>query len=97
MEEDNVYELTEWRAARRPERIPAEVMAEVELAGRLCAALAAQGFHITFEHEGEGRVRAQLRSDDGTQTRPVSLMEVIGADELPGPGAGPDAPGPAVA
>ncbi len=82
--DDNVYELTEWRAARRPERIPAEVLAEVELASRLCTALIAQGFRVTFDQDAGARVRALLRSEDDEEVRELSLLEVIGVEPAPG-------------
>ncbi len=87
MDHDDLHDLTEWRARRRPERIPAEVLAEVELAGRLSAALTAQGFRIAFDHEGGARVRAELRSEDGSEVRELSLLEVIGVEDPPPPAA----------
>ncbi len=84
MDHDNVYEMAAWRARRRPETLPAEVQAEMDLAGRLYDALEAQGFELRFDApEDGGRVTAELRSHDGTQTRAVSLFEAIGADEPP--------------
>ena len=80
--QDNVYELSAWRARLRPATLPPQVHSEMELAGRLCDALAAQGFELRFDAPGDGRpVRAQLRSVDGRAVRFVSLLEAVGADD----------------
>jgi hypothetical protein len=81
---DNVIDLLEWRAARRPEQLPAELSDELDAAGRVFDALLAQGHELRFElPEAGGRVRAELRSVDGGLVRPVPLTEVLGLD---GPG-----------
>src|SRR3712207_5174908 len=75
---DNVIDLLDWRAARRPERLPDAVLDEVEAAGRVYDALLAQGHEVRFELPGDdgGRVRAELRSLDGAFVRAVGLAEV---------------------
>ncbi len=79
--EDNVYELSAWRARLRPATLPPQVRSEIALAGRLCDALAAQGFELRFDAPGDGHpVRAHLRSVDGESVRVVSLLEAVGAD-----------------
>jgi len=81
VQDDNVYELEDFRARRTV--IPAEALAEIELAGRLCEALAAQGFSMRFDEPDEpgARVRVLLVSDDGADGREVSLAEAVGADD----------------
>ena len=83
---DNVICLTEYRASRRPELVPDEVLAELDAASRVYEALLAQGHELRFDlpADGDGRVRAELRSVDGDVVRPVALAEVLGV------GSGPD-------
>ena len=85
---DNVVDLLEWRANRRPEPLPADVAAELEAASRVYDALLAQGHEVRFElPTGDDlHVRAELRSVDGHVVRPVGLAEVLGLDG-PGPSA----------
>jgi hypothetical protein len=85
---DNVIDLTDWRAHRRPDPIPAEALAEVEAAARTYDALLAQGHEVRFELPRDGgRVKAELRSLDGRLVRPVSLTEILGLDGGPAPSA----------
>ena len=80
---DNVIDLLEWRAARRPEPVPREVLAELDAAARVFDALLAQGHELRFDLGSEGgRVRAELRSVQGEIVRPVSLSEVVGVGDL---------------
>jgi hypothetical protein len=89
--EDNVYELSAWRARLRPAALPPQVHAEMQLAARLYDALAAQGFELRFEAPDDGGpVRAHLRTTDGQPVRRVSLREAVGADEAD-PTVPPDA------
>jgi hypothetical protein len=85
---DNVIDLLEWRAARRPEPVPSELQAELDAAARVFDALLAQGHELRFDlsEQDPGRVRAELRSVEGEVVRPVSLVEVVGVGDL-GPGA----------
>ena len=81
----NVIDLSEWRAARRPEPVPGEVLAELDAAARVYEALLAQGHELRFdvpETDG-GHVRAELRAVDGAVVRPVPLAEVVGFDGPP--------------
>jgi hypothetical protein len=81
---DNVIDLMDWRAHRRPDPIPAEALAEVEAAARAYDALLAQGHEVRFELPRDGgRVTAELRSLDGRLVRPVALSEVLGLDGDP--------------
>ena len=84
---DNVIDLLEWRAARRPEPVPNELQAELDAAARVFDALLAQGHELRFDlsDDDPGRVRAELRSVEGEVVRPVSLVEVVGVGDL-GPG-----------
>ena len=78
---DNVIYLDEWRALRRPESVPHEVLDEMDLAGRVYDALLAQGHELRFDLPREGgRVKAELRSLDGAVVRTVGLAEVLGFD-----------------
>jgi hypothetical protein len=82
---DNVIDLLEWRANRRPDPIPSEVIAELDAAARVYDTLLAQGHELRFdlpERAGE-RVRAELRSLDGAVVRRVALAEVVGCDDQP--------------
>ena len=79
---DNVIDLLEWRANRRPEPVPREVLAELDAAGRVFDALLAQGHELRFDLPDEGRVRAELRSVDGVVVRRVTLSEVVGVGDL---------------
>jgi hypothetical protein len=85
---DNVIDLLEWRAHRRPDEVPGEVLAELDAAARVYETLLAQGHELRFELPGDdgGRVRAELRSLDGDVVRDVTLAEVLGLSE-PGPPA----------
>ena len=79
---DNVIDLLEWRAMRRPESVPGEVLAELDAAARVFDALLAQGHELRFDLGAEGgRVRAELRSVEGDVVRPVSLAEVVGVGD----------------
>jgi hypothetical protein len=86
--EDNVYDLSAWRARLRPTALPPQVRTEMALADRLGDALAAQGYELRFDAPGDGRpVRAHLRSVDGDAVRVVSLLEAVGAHDPWGPEA----------
>jgi hypothetical protein len=77
----NVIDLVEWRAARRPDPVPHEVLAELDAAARVYEALLAQGHELRFDvPEPDGRVRAELRVVDGGLVRDVELSEVVGVD-----------------
>lgn len=77
---DNVIDLAEYRANRRPDPVPEEALAELDAASRVYDALIAQGHELRFDlPERGGRVRAELRAIDGTVVRPVALTEVLGA------------------
>jgi hypothetical protein len=77
---DNVIDLLEWRAHRRPEDVPGEVLDELDAAARVYETLLAQGHELRFELPDEpgGHVRAELRSLEGEVVRPVTLAEVLG-------------------
>jgi hypothetical protein len=76
---DNVIDLREWRAHRRPETVPPDALAEVDAARRVYDALLAQGHELRFDLPVEGgHVRAELRTLDGTVVRTVPLAEVLG-------------------
>lgn len=82
----NVIDLAEWRAARRPEPVPGEVLAEVDAAARVYEALLAQGHELRFdvpETAGTRRVRAELRAVGGDVVRDVALAEVVGFEGPP--------------
>jgi hypothetical protein len=80
--DDNVIDLRDWRAHRRPEEVPGEVLAELDAAARVYETLLAQGHELRFElPEDGGRVRAELRSLDGELVRTVTLAEVLGVTE----------------
>ena len=83
---NNVIDLADWRAARRPEPVPGEVLAEMDAAARVYEALLAQGHELRFdapEPPGTGRVRAELRVVGGEPVRDVTLAEVVGLDAPP--------------
>jgi len=78
---DNVIDMLEWRAVRRPEQVPGPVLDECDAAGRVYEALLAQGHELRFDIPDQGgRVRAELRSVDGETVRDVTLAEVVGFD-----------------
>lgn len=81
---DNVIDLQEWRARRRPETLPADVLDELDDAGRVYEALLAQGHELRFDLPDEdGRVVVELRSVEGELVRPVALSELLGLDGDP--------------
>jgi hypothetical protein len=85
---DNVIDLCEWRARRRPDPLPGDVLDECDAAGRVYDALLAQGHELRFDlPEDGGHVRVELRSIDGGLVRRVGLAEVLGLDEPSGPSA----------
>ena len=82
----NVIDLAEWRAVRRPEPVPSEVLAEMDAAARVYEALLAQGHELIFdgsETPASSRVRAELRAITGDVVRDVELGEVVGLDSPP--------------
>ena len=85
---DNVIDLLEWRASRRPDPLPDDLISELDAAGRVYDALLAQGHELRFDLPGDGgHVRVELRAIDGGLVRPVALSEVLGLDEPTPPGA----------
>ena len=85
---DNVIDLFEWRAHRRPETVPFEALAEVDAAARAYDALLAPGHELRFDLPLDGgRVSAELRSLDGRLVRHVPLSEVVGLDGPTSPSA----------
>lgn len=86
---DNVYDLAEWRAYRRPEPLPPAVLHDIEVAGRVYDALFALGHEVRLDVPADGgRVRAELRTLDGELVRPVPLVELVDvAGPLPDPAA----------
>ena len=85
---DNVIDMLEWRAHRRPDPVPFEALAEVDAAARAYDALLAQGHELRFDLPLEGgRVTAELRSLDGRLVRHVPLSEVVGLDGPTSPSA----------
>jgi hypothetical protein len=79
---DNVIDLQHWRAQRRPEQPPGDVLAAIDAAALVYDALIAQGHEVRFElpEDEGGRVRAELRSTEGDLVRTVALFEVVGLD-----------------
>ena len=80
---DNVIDLAAWRATRRPDAVPRDVLAEVDAAGRVYDALLAQGHELRFDlPSGTGEnVRALLLAINGDVVRDVALDEVVGIDD----------------
>jgi hypothetical protein len=89
---DNVIDLQEWRARRRPDTLPAEVLEELDDAGRVYEALLAQGHELRFDvPDHGGHVTVELRSTEGEFVRPVALSELLGIDDPAGPADPPAA------
>lgn len=85
---DNVIDLLEWRASRRPDPLPDDLVSELDAASRVYDALLAQGHELRFDLPADGsHVRVELRAIDGGLVRPVALSEVLGLDEPTPPGA----------
>jgi hypothetical protein len=86
-----VFDLAVARAKRAqsaPPPIPSSVWDEMDAASRLYDALAAQGHELRFEAGAPGEaVRAELRSEDGTVVRLVTLGEAVDFDGGPTPAA----------
>ena len=80
--ENNVVDLRHWRAQRRPEDPPNDVLDAIDAASLVYDALVAQGHEVRFHvpADGAGRVRAELRSVDGDVVRAIALDEVVGLD-----------------
>jgi len=76
---ENIYDLAEWRAQRRPEPLPPELLDEIDAAGRVYDALLAQGHELRFElpEHGRERVRVELRTVGGAFVRRVPLAEAV--------------------
>ena len=90
---DNVIDLQEWRARRRPDTLPVEVLDELDDAGRVYEALMAQGHELRFDMPDDGgRVRVELRSIEGELVRPVALSELLGIETPADPGPPPAGP-----
>ncbi len=84
-----VFDLAAARARRdealaTPE-IPQTVLREMDAARLVLEALDAQGHELRFERELGGRIRAELRTVDGSVVRQVPLSEAVDI------GSGPDA------
>src|SRR4051812_42062420 len=73
-----VFDLAAERARRAEAAppIPASVLDEMGAAARVLDALDAQGHELRFDLVG-GKVRAELRTADGTVVRQVPLAEAI--------------------
>src|SRR5690349_21694563 len=85
-----VFDLSVERAKRNrmtTPAIPQSVLDEMSAARRVLDALDAQGAELRFELEQDGRVRAELRSVDGTVVRQVPLTEAIDVGTDPTPAA----------
>ena len=65
--------------------IPQTVLQEMDSARLVLEALDAQGHELRFDRELGGRIRAELRTVDGTAVRQVPLTEVVdvGGPETP--------------
>ena len=84
-----VFDLSVERAKRNrmtTPAIPQSVLDEMSAARRVLDALDAQGAELRFELEN-GKVRAELRSVDGTVVRQVPLTEAIDVGTDPTPAA----------
>ena len=84
-----VFDLSVERAKRTrmtTPAIPQTVLDEMSAARRVLDALDAQGAELRFELEN-GKVRAELRSVDGTVVRQVPLTEAIDVGTDPTPAA----------
>ena len=57
--------------------IPQTVLQEMDSARLVLEALDAQGHELRFDRELGGRIRAELRTVDGTAVRQVPLTEVV--------------------
>jgi hypothetical protein len=74
-----VIELESARAARR-DRIPTQVLDEVDAASRLYDELWAEGLRLRFDmHRLKGRVVCDLIDTEGKVLRPISLRDALGA------------------
>jgi len=86
-----VFDLAAARARREQAlatpTIPPAVLHEMDSARRVLEALDAQGHELRFEHGLGGRIRAELRSVDGTVVRQVPLSEAIDVGTDPAPAA----------
>jgi hypothetical protein len=84
-----VFDLAEARARREQTlatpAIPQTVLQEMDSARLVLEALDAQGHELRFDRELGGRIRAELRSVDGTVVRQVPLTEAVdmGPDTTP--------------
>lgn len=89
-----VYDYSVFQAARaaraaRESQIPPHVMDEVHAAARLYEELQARDQQVRFHtHSLEGRVVADLVDTDGNVVRPISLRDIVEAND---PDPGPDA------
>ena len=60
--------------------IPQTVLQEMDSARLVLEALDAQGHELRFERELGGRIRAELRTVDGSVVRQVPLTEAVDVD-----------------
>ena len=86
-----VFDLAAVRARRdealaTPE-IPQTVLREMDAARLVLEALDAQGHELRFERELSGRIRAELRTVDGSVVRQVPLSEAVDIGTGPEPAA----------
>ena len=86
-----VFDLAAARARRdealaTPE-IPETVLREMDAARLVLEALDAQGHELRFERELGGRIRAELRTVDGSVVRQVPLSEAVDIGSGPEPAA----------
>ena len=76
-----VFDLAEARARREQAlatpAIPQTVLQEMDSARLVLEALDAQGHELRFDRELGGRIRAELRTVDGTRVRQVPLTEAV--------------------
>ena len=76
-----VFDLAAARARREQALatpvIPETVLKEMDAARLVLEALDAQGHEVRFERELGGRIRAELRTVEGTVVRQVPLSEAV--------------------
>jgi hypothetical protein len=86
-----VFDLAAARARREQALttpvIPQTVLQEMDSARLVLEALDAQGHELRFDRELGGRIRAELRTVDGTTVRQVPLSEVVDVGSPDSPSA----------